>query len=144
MQQVKSQKWQLQPQASNNPVSDSNKTKIFTVYHQNVRGLLNKSEELMSFLTPDFHQVLYLTEHHLKHSEIDFMYMDQYKLGAKFCRESLKNGGVSIFVHDTLQCTDINLVEFCKEQDVVCAVRINLSSLTICIMFIYRTPMGNF
>ena len=74
-----------------------------------------------------------------------FICMDQYKLGAKFCRESLKNGGVSIFVHDTLQCANINLDEFCKEQDIeACAVRINLSSLTICIISIYRSPMENF
>jgi len=71
--------------------------------------------------------------------------MDQYILGAKFCRESPKNGGVTIFVHDTLQCTNINLDEFCKEQDnEACAVRINLSSLTICIISIYRLPTGNF
>ena len=115
------------------------------MFHQNVRGLLHKSEELVSFLSPDFPQVLSLTEHHLKHSEIDFMCMDQYKLGAKFCRESLKNGGVSVFVHDTLQCTNINLAVFCKEQDIeACAVRINLSSLTICIISIYRSPTGNF
>jgi hypothetical protein len=38
----KSVKWQ--PQASNDPVSNSNKTKSFTVYRQTVRGLLNKSE----------------------------------------------------------------------------------------------------
>ena len=43
--------------------------------------------------------------------------MDQYKLGDKFCRESRKSGGVSIFVHGTLQCTNINLDEFCKEQN---------------------------
>jgi hypothetical protein len=71
--------------------------------------------------------------------------MDQYKLGTKFCKESLKNDGVSIFVHDTLQCTNINLDEFCKEQDTeACAVRINLSSITICIISVYRSPMGNF
>jgi len=63
--------------------------------------------------------------------------MDQYKLGTKFCRESLKNGGVSIFVHDTFQCTNINLDEFCKEQDTeACAVRLILSYLTICIISI--------
>jgi len=117
----------------------------FTVYHQNVRGVLNKSEELISFLSPDFPQVLCLSEHRLKHTEIDFKYTNQYKLGGKLCRESLKNGGVSTFVHDTLQCTSINLDEFCKEQDIeACAVRINLSSLSICIIFIYISPMGNF
>ena len=54
----------------------------FTVFHQNIRGLLNKSEELISSLSPDFPQVLCLTEHHLKYFEIDFLYMNQYKLGA--------------------------------------------------------------
>jgi hypothetical protein len=61
----------FQPPVSNNPLSDSNKSKNLTVFHQNVRGLLNKSEKLKSFLSPDFPQVLCLTEHHLKHTEID-------------------------------------------------------------------------
>ena len=35
-------------------------------------------------------------------------------------------------MHDTLQCTSINLDEFCKEEDIeACAVSINLPSLTI-------------
>jgi hypothetical protein len=78
----KSLSWQ--PEASNDPLSDRNKTKSCTVFHQNVSGLLNKSEELVSFLSPDFPQVLCLTELHLKHSEIYFICMDQYTLGAKF------------------------------------------------------------
>jgi hypothetical protein len=90
-----------QPAVSNIPLSDSNKSKNLTLFHKNVGGLLNKSEELISLLSPDFLQVLCLTEHHLRHSQIDFIYMDQYKLGAKFCRKSLKNGGVSICVHST-------------------------------------------
>jgi hypothetical protein len=91
-------------------------------------------------------QVLCLSELHLNHTEIDFMYMDQYKLGGKHCGECLKNGGVCIFVHGTLQCTNINLDEFCKEQDIEAyAVRINISSLSICIIFLHRSPsMGNF
>ena len=81
-------------------------------------GLLNKSEELQCSLSSDFPQVLCLTEHHLKHFEIDFSYMDQYKLCAKFFRGSHKIGGVSIFLYDVLQCRNINLDEFCKEQDI--------------------------
>jgi exonuclease III len=125
----------------------------FTVFHQNIRGLFNKSEELISFLSLDFPQVLCLTEHHLKHFEIDYIYiyiyiyiyMEQYKLGTKFCKESYKSDGVSIFVRDTLQCTNINLDEFCKEQNIkTCAVKINLLSLTICNISIYRSQMGFF
>ena len=96
-------------------------------------------------MSPVFPQVLCLNEHHLKRTEIDFIYMDQYNIGAKLSKESHKNSGVSIFVHDSLQCTNINLDEFCKEQDIeACAVRINLSSLTICIISIYRSPSGKF
>ena len=50
-----------QPQASNDTLSNSNKTNNFTVYHQNIRVLLNKTEDLISFLSPDFPQVLCLT-----------------------------------------------------------------------------------
>ena len=42
--------------------------------------------------------------------------MEQYKLGTKFCRESHKSDGVSIFVHDTLQCMNINLDEFVRHK----------------------------
>jgi len=48
----------------------------FMVFHQNIRDLSNKSEELISSLSPDFSQVLCLTEHHPKHFEIDCVYMD--------------------------------------------------------------------
>jgi hypothetical protein len=47
-------KWQ--PQTSNNPLSNSNKTNGFIVYHQNIRGLLNKTVESVSF-SPNFPQV---------------------------------------------------------------------------------------
>ena len=52
-------KWQLQ--VSNDPLSNSNKTNGFMVYHQNIRSLLNKTVELISFLSPNFPQV-YISE----------------------------------------------------------------------------------
>ena len=128
-----------------NLITFQNDVTRFSVLHQNIRGLLNKSEELIISLLPDLPQILCLTEHHLKHFQIDCILMDYYNLGAKFCRETHKNGGVSIFVHDTLQYTNIKLDEFCKEQDIeACAVKIQLSSLAIGIICIYRSPTGNF
>ena len=47
-------KWQ--PQTSNDPLSNSNKINSFIVYHQNIRGLLNKTVESVS-LSPNFPQV---------------------------------------------------------------------------------------
>ena len=128
-----------------NLITSPNTVTKFSVLHQNIRGLLNKSEELIISLFPDSPQILCLTEHHLKHFEIENIRMDHYNLGAKFCRETHKSGGVSIFVHDTLQYTNIKLDEFCKEQDIeACAIKIHLSSLTIGIICIYRSPTGNF
>jgi len=46
------------------------------VDHQNTRDLSNKTEELISFLSPNFPQVLFLTEHHLKDSEIYYIYIN--------------------------------------------------------------------
>ena len=76
MQGLKSLRWH--PQAHNNPQSNSNKRKSFTAYHQNVSGVLNKLDELISFLSPDFPQVLCLSEHRLKHTEIDYIYIYIY------------------------------------------------------------------
>ena len=69
-------KWQ--PKASNDLLSDSNKTNSLTADHQNTRDLSNKKEELISFLSPNFPQVLCLTEHHLKDSEIYYIYIYIY------------------------------------------------------------------
>jgi hypothetical protein len=58
----------------------------FKVYHQNIRGLKDKSNELISFLFPELPHVLRLIEHHLKDYEIDKISIDHYNLGAEFCR----------------------------------------------------------
>jgi exonuclease III len=116
-----------------------------SVYHQNIRSLSGKTNELISSLYPDLPHLLCLTEHHLNYSDIDHTYIDHYNLGAKFCRQTLKKGGVCIFVHKKLKFSSINLNRFCKEQDLeVCAVKLQTSPAIICILSIYRAPTGNF
>jgi exonuclease III len=71
--------------------------------------------------------------------------LEYYNLGAKFCRSNLKNGGACIFVHESLNFSNINLQELCIEQDIeICAIKIHLHITTICIISIYRSPNGNF
>jgi hypothetical protein len=56
-----------------------------------------------------------------------------------------KNGGVCIFIHESIQFTNINLEKFCQEKDLeVCAVKLHLLSHEICIITIYRSPSGDF
>jgi hypothetical protein len=74
-------------------------TVYFKIFHQNIRGLGNKAGELLSHLHPDFPHVLYLTEHHLKHVQLEKFHIGNYKLGAHYCRQQCEKGGIVIFVH---------------------------------------------
>jgi hypothetical protein len=66
---------------------------------------------------PQQPHVICLTEHHSKKHEIETLSIDQYILGVKFCRQSLKHGGTGIFVQESLTFTNIDLQKFCVEQD---------------------------
>jgi len=89
--------------------------------------------------------VICLTGHHSKEQEIETLSIDRYILGAKFRRQSLKYGDTGIFVHESLAFTNIDLQEFCMEQDIeTCTVKINLLTTIIYIICIYRSPTGNF
>ena len=71
--------------------------------------------------------ILCLTERHLQSSEILNIHLENYSLGAYFCRRSLKQGGVSIFVSNDLQIQDIDLQLSVKEKDLeICALLRNL------------------
>jgi hypothetical protein len=69
------------------------------VYHQNIRGLSQKTEELIISLNiAHSPHILCLTEHHLKAPDILQLNLENYLLGKGFCRKNLTKGGVSIFV----------------------------------------------
>jgi hypothetical protein len=111
----------------------------FAVFHQNVR-----TDRYNYSHTPPPH-VLCLTEHHCKEQEIESLAIDHYRLGAKFCRHKLKQGDTCIFVHESLTFSNINLQEFCLDQDIeTCAVTITSLSTRIVVICIYRSPSGNF
>jgi exonuclease III len=118
--------------------------KSFTVFHQNIRGLRNKNNELLESVLPKLSHVICLTEHHSIEQEIGTFSIDHYILGAKFCRQGLKYRGTGIFVHESLAFTNIDLQGFSMEQVIeTCAVKINLLPTTIYIICIYRSPTGN-
>jgi hypothetical protein len=81
----------------------------------------------------------------LSQSELDFIYIENYSLGAKYCRRKLQRGGVSVFIQSHLQYTTLNLDKYCVDQEIeVCALQLNSTFLNICILVIYRSPAGNF
>jgi len=115
------------------------------IFHQNIRGLSsNKLDELFMSLSANPPHIISPTERHLCSNEIDTIALTNYSLGAKFCRNTFKNGGVYIFTYESIQFTYINLDKFCKDKDLeVCAVKLHHLSCEICLITIYRFPSGN-
>ena len=84
----------------------------FIVYHQNIRGLKNKINELLISLSEEMPRVLCLTEQHLEDYELLNMHIPKFKLGAEYCRKNLKQGGVCIYVHGSLKYTTLTCKNF--------------------------------
>ena len=121
------------------------KGNFFKIFHQNVRSLRGKHQELLSHLFLNLPHVLCLTEHHLKALELQTITLDQYTIGAHFCRTSYAQGGVVIYTHNSLHSSPINLSKYCVEKDIeICAVKLEVQSSVFCIIAVYRSPSGNF
>jgi hypothetical protein len=69
-------------------------------------------------MSPNFPHILCFSEHHLKKFELDQINVDGYRLGAAYCRQVVKRGGVCIFDHKILKYTNIDLGRYCKDQDI--------------------------
>jgi hypothetical protein len=88
-----------------------------TFFHQNIRVLnISKMDELLISSSQNSLHIICLTEHHLCNNALDAMVLTKYNLGAKFCRNLFKKGGVCIFIHESIQFKNINLGKFCKEN----------------------------
>jgi hypothetical protein len=80
--------------------------------------------------------ILCFTEHHLNQHEINVIQIDNYILGASYCRHSFKIGGVCIFVNK-----NIDLQKFSLERDIEAgAIKFSVKSASICILSVYRAP----
>ena len=116
----------------------------FTIFHQNICGLSNKQEELLHSLTEHPAQIICLTEHHLHDEELEGMSLNQYTLGAKFCRKTHKCGGVCLFIKDNLHFANINMDKYSKEMDIeICTIKIHTPSCAIIVVTVYRSPTGD-
>ena len=81
-----------------NTIKLTNIKNLFKIFHQNMRGLKSKLDEISNSLFPDYPNIMCLTEHHLKDYEIDNLPIDPFRLGSKFCRHEFKNGEGYVFL----------------------------------------------
>ena len=116
----------------------------FKIYHQYVRSLRRKSQELLCHVYPVLPHVISLTEHHLNILEKSHVNIEGYTTEAQFCRVSYEKGVIT-YVQNRLKFINTDLSEYCKEKDIeICVVKLIINSLNMCITTIYRAPTGNF
>jgi hypothetical protein len=103
----------------------------FTIFHQNICGLKSKTDELISSMLPSPPQIICLTEHHLKYTEVDQINIEGFKLCTAYCRQTMKKGEVCIFAQNGHECSKIEVNKYCKEQDIeICMLNFNLLPLS--------------
>jgi hypothetical protein len=70
------------------------------IFQEKIRGLRNKSDELIhSFEIDGINpRILCLSEHHMVEQDLLHLTLDGYLLGSSFLRQNLQRGGVCIFV----------------------------------------------
>jgi exonuclease III len=121
------------------------KPKTLNIFHQNIRGLRFKFNELLCHFEEKLPQILCFAEHHLSREELMHLNLDIYTLGAHYCRSQYKKGGTCIYIHKSLKFVTINLDKFCHERDMeACAISLNISNCKIIILTIYRAPASNY
>jgi len=83
------------------------------------------------------------------HAVLDFyplmLCLENYNLGAHYCRQQCEKGGVAVFVHNSLGFTNIDIAQHSKDQDIeICALKLTFGTQNICILTLYRAPSGKF
>ena len=96
-------------QTNNKLILNKRKKNTFTVFHQNICGLLNKKELLLKFLTKHFPKIICISEHHLNDEKLEGKTLHFYTFGAKFCRQMHKCGGMCIFIQNNIYYTTIHM-----------------------------------
>ena len=115
------------------------------IYHQNIRGLRCKTNELMGHLHPILPEILCFTEHHAHWEELQQIFVNDYKLATYFCRTSYAKGGACMYVHKSIKNESVDIENYCKEKHLeACATKLTPNFTHICIITIYRALSGNF
>jgi len=116
-----------------------------TIFYQNICGLKGQMSELISSMSPNSPHIVCFSLYHLKKFELNQINVDGFRLGAAYCRQVIKRGGVCIFVQNNLKYTNIDLDKYYKVQDIeVCVLKLKSTFINVCIMAVYKAPTGNF
>ena len=96
-------------------------------------------------MSPNLPHCLCFTEHHLKHTELDQISIEGFKL-YRILQTKYKEGGggVCIFIQKGLECCKIDVNKYCKNEDTeICMLNLKTTTFSSHIIVEYRAPTGN-
>jgi len=94
------------------------------IFHQNIRSLRNKTNELFCCIQDDPPHILCLTEHHLQYSELASSHIENYTVGAHYCRNTKHMGGVCMFIQKNTPFTRLETGNYCIDHDIeICGIQ---------------------
>jgi hypothetical protein len=106
------------------------------IFHQNIRVLRNKRDELIHSFERDGinSHVLCLSKHHMVEQDLLNLTLDSNLLGSSFCRQNLQRGGVCIFIKKDKCFNKTDISHHCKEQNLeICAVQLETKACNLII-----------
>lgn len=118
--------------------------KSIKILHQNISGLINKSDILIVSLSELYEiekniDVLCITEHNMKTGDDEFLSIPNFKLASQFTREKRK-GGSCILVRQGLKYETIKKVETLSVPNIVEISGVELVDHNLIIICVYRVP----
>jgi hypothetical protein len=118
---------ELNPDQGNPCIDNQYDKRKLLIFHQNIRGLRNKTNEILCHFGSESLHFLYLAEYHLSGLEIHTIHIDGYTLGAYYCRNQWQKRGVCIFVKNVINYLVLNVENCSTDKDFeVCAIQLNI------------------
>lgn len=112
------------------------------LFYLNTQCIRNKIDELHFFLGNKAFNILCFAEHWLVNNEVNFYKIEGFNLASIYCRNNLKNGGVSIMVSNDTTFSEIDIKLYCIEQSLE-VVAIYILKFNMLVMSLYRSPKGD-
>lgn len=118
-------------------------TNQIQILHQNINGLIGKSDELSLYLDELDHDnkhvdVLCITEHNMLNEDTHLLKIPNYSLISSYSRHN-RNGGACILVHNNQKAKIVDIKEYAMRNIVECSA-IELVEHNITVVNIYRPP----
>lgn len=121
------------------------------IMHLNIqKGIISKKDRLEWMLEEEGPDFLLLTEHGLQQNEISCFNIQGYKLVKDLCRDTVKGGGVAIFMKqhkyfniEKIEFLEIGLQNSIEQYLEICEVKIEINKKTYIVSCVYRSPLHN-